>query len=90
MTTGRDKPFFPVDAIQLFGTRDPGFVWEATATMAWVVPIRVVDAYAGKGWLEVRIAGTIPVASATGADSDALYDLERPLKFYFDAYSQYR
>ena len=27
---------------------------------------------------------------ATGDDSDTLYDLERPLKFYFDAYAQYR
>jgi hypothetical protein len=27
---------------------------------------------------------------ATGDESNALYDLERPLKFYFDAYAQYR
>lgn len=71
MKTGKDQPFFAVEATQLFGTRDPGFVWEATATIAIVVPIRVVDAYAGgKGWLEVRIAGAVPVANASGPESD--------------------
>jgi hypothetical protein len=62
--TSKDQPFFAIEATQLFGTRDPGFVWEATATLAMVVPIRVVDAYAGgKGWLEVRIAGAVPVVN---------------------------
>lgn len=71
MSTARDQPFFAIEATQLSGTRDPGFVWEATATMALVVPVRVVDAHAGgKGWLEVRIGGAIPVANATGPDSD--------------------
>jgi hypothetical protein len=71
MTSGRGQPFFAVEATQLSGTRDPGFVWEATATMAQVIPVRVVDAHAaGKGWLEVRIAGAIPIVDATGPDSD--------------------
>jgi hypothetical protein len=71
MKTGLDQPFIAVKATQLSGTRDPGFVWEATATMMLVVPVRVVDAHAaGKGWLEVRIAGAIPMAKATGPDSD--------------------
>lgn len=71
MKTSQDQPFIPVAATQLFGTRDPGFVWEATATMALVVPVRVVDAYAGgAGWLEVRIAGAIPMVNATGPESD--------------------
>ena len=71
MKTGQDQPFIPVAATQLFGTRDPGFVWETTAIMARVVPVRVVDAQAGgKGWLEVRIGGAIPMANATGPDSD--------------------
>jgi len=71
MRAGESQPFFFLDATQLFGTRDPGFVWEATATMAMVVPVRIVDAYAGgEGWLEVRIAGAIPLVSATGPESD--------------------
>ncbi|WP_354044251.1 DUF6544 family protein [Devosia sp. UYZn731] len=71
MRLGPDQKFFAVAARQLSGTRDPGFVWEATATMARVVPIRVVDAHAGgKGWLEVQIAGVVPVATATGPESD--------------------
>lgn len=71
MRTARDQPFFAIEATQLSGTRDAGFVWEATATMARVLPVRVVDAHAGgKGWLEVRIFGAIPMANATGPDSD--------------------
>lgn len=71
MRTSTEQPFFAIEATQLSGTRDPGFVWEATATMARVVPVRVVDAHAGgKGWLEVRILGAIPMANATGPDSD--------------------
>jgi hypothetical protein len=62
-----DQPFFPIDATQLSATRDPGFVWDAKGTMAGVIPLRVVDSYvAGKGWLEARLLGAIPVANATG------------------------
>lgn len=71
MTTGPGQPFFGLQATQLSGTRKPGFVWEATATMALVLPFRVVDAFvAGEGRLEVRIAGAIPMANASGPDSD--------------------
>lgn len=62
-----DQPFFHIDATQLSGTRDPGFVWDAKGTMAGVIPLRVVDSYVdGRGWLEARIAGSIAVASAAG------------------------
>jgi hypothetical protein len=65
------KPFFALRATQLSGTRVPGFVWEATATMAAVVPIRAVDSYSGgAGWLEVRVAGAVPVARSTGPEND--------------------
>jgi hypothetical protein len=63
-----DQPFLHIDADQLSGTRDPGFVWDARGTMASVIPLRVVDSYvAGRGWLEARIASSITVAHATGA-----------------------
>lgn len=66
-----DQAFFHIDAIQLSGTRDPGYVWHATGVMAKVVPVQVVDSYvAGAGLLEARIAGSIRVAHAVGPDID--------------------
>jgi hypothetical protein len=71
MRLGPDSAFFDVDATHLAGTRVPAFVWEATATMAMVVPIRVVDSYVGgQGLLEVRAAGFLQMAHATGPESD--------------------
>ncbi|MEO8685264.1 MAG: DUF6544 family protein [Devosia sp.] len=71
MTTGPGQAFFTLQATQLSGTRKPGFVWEATATMARVLPFRVVDALvADDGRLEVRVAGAIPMVNASGPDSD--------------------
>lgn len=64
-----DRPFFPIQASQLTGSRNPGFVWHAAGTMAGFIPIEVVDSYVdGKGSLEARIIGSIPVASVQGAD----------------------
>jgi hypothetical protein len=63
--------FFALTATQDSGTRVPGFVWDARGRMAWVAPLRVLDAYAaGAGQLEVRIAGAIPVARALGPEVD--------------------
>lgn len=65
------QPFFHLDATQLTGTRTPGFVWHAAGTMSGFIPLQIVDSYvAGAGLLEVRIAGSIPVASGHGADID--------------------
>lgn len=66
-----DQAFFRIGATQLSGVRDPGFVWRATGALAGIVPLQVVDSYvAGAGWLEARIAGAIPVASARGPEID--------------------
>jgi hypothetical protein len=71
MRLAPNQKFFPIEASQLSGTRDPGFVWEATARIAGIVPMRVIDSYAaGRGWLGVRIAGAIPMANATGPEND--------------------
>ena len=71
MRLAPNQKFFPIEASQLSGTRDPGFVWEATARLAGIVPMRVIDSYAaGRGWLGVRIAGAIPMANATGPEND--------------------
>ena len=61
----------PILATQLSGTREPGFMWEATGRLGRVLPMRVLDSYvAGTGWLAVRIAGAIPVATARGHGVD--------------------
>jgi hypothetical protein len=71
MRLSPDKAFFDVDATQLSGTRTPAFVWEATAKVASIVPIRVVDSYVrGHGLLEVKVAGAIAMAHATGPEND--------------------
>lgn len=65
-----DQPFFQLDASQLSGTTTPSFVWQPSGTMSGIVPLQIVDAYvAGVGELEVRIAGSIPVASAGGPET---------------------
>ena len=62
---------FPLTATQDSGTSVPGFVWDARGRWSMIVPLRVVDAYvAGAGRLEVRIAGAIPVARASGPSTD--------------------
>lgn len=71
MRLAPNQEFFAIVANQLSGTRDPGFVWEATAVLAKIVPMRVIDSYvAGKGWLGVRVAGAIPMANSVGPDND--------------------
>jgi hypothetical protein len=65
-----DQPFFKLDAWQVSGTRQPGFVWQAKGTMSTIVPLQVLEAYMGSaGELEVRIAGSIPVATSTGPET---------------------
>ena len=64
------QPFFKLDASQLSGTRTPGFVWEAKGTMNGIIPLSIVDSYVdGLGLLEVRIAGSIPIATSTGPET---------------------
>ena len=64
------QPFFRLDASQLSGTREPGFVWQAKGTMSAILPLQVIDSFVeGVGSLEVRIAGSIPVASAAGPET---------------------
>ena len=71
MKLGIDAAFMPLEATQTSGTRNPGFVWHAWGTMAAVIPLAVVDSYVNQtGGLEARIAGSITVASASGADVD--------------------
>lgn len=71
MRLSPSQRFFDMEATLLSGTRRPAFVWEATARIALVVPIRVLKSFVrGQGLLEVRVAGVLPIAHATGAESD--------------------
>ena len=46
-------------------------MWEARGRLARVLPMRILDSYvAGTGWLDVRIAGAIRVATARGPGAD--------------------
>jgi hypothetical protein len=70
MKLAPEQPFMHIDATQLSGTRDPGFVWHAWGNMGSFIPVVVVDSYVGgEGWLEARIAGAIPVAKAKGVEA---------------------
>lgn len=66
-----DGKWKPMTAMHLASTRAPGFVWEAEARAGPLLLFRVVDAYVdGRGLLEARLFGSIPVARTTGPDVD--------------------
>lgn len=63
--------WLPFTAIQDFAVRQPGFVWRATFRLAPLIKIAVVDSYVnGKGRLEGRLLGSIPLLKAAGASTD--------------------
>jgi hypothetical protein len=66
--TGRWKPF---TAEQQVTTEPPGFVWKATIRIGPFLPVKVVDAYQdGSGFLHARLLGVVPVAKASGPETD--------------------
>ena len=66
-----DGPFEALWATQTLGLGASGFVWLAETPDRMVPTIRVLDAFVGgAGMLRVRLFGSIPVASAGGADLD--------------------
>lgn len=62
----------PFTATQHVAVRPPGFVWDASIRMTAGLPVRVLDAYHdGRGVLEARLAGVLPVMTgASGPDLD--------------------
>jgi hypothetical protein len=62
----------PFTATQHVTVRPPGFVWDASIRMTAGLPVRVLDAYHdGRGVLEARLAGVLPVmAGAPGPKLD--------------------
>ena len=54
-------------SIQTISVRPRGFVWDAAIAMLPVVPMRVRDTYVGgKGGIEGRIGGLVPVVDQSG------------------------
>ena len=70
--------WFPFAATQEFTVGPPGFVWDATARMVPLVPVRVRDAYvAGQGAMLGRIGALVPVVDAGGTPTMAAGALTR-------------
>lgn len=64
---GPDKPWGPLSAEQTTSFTEPGFVWYAEQRRGPLTFARIVDAFvAGKGFLQVRLLGSIPVANFGG------------------------
>lgn len=63
-------PFTPIEAWQTIALGKPGFVWDARAAGA-IMRFRVLDAFAeGRGTLEARAFGSVPMARVAGAETD--------------------
>lgn len=63
--------WIPFSAIQDFAVQQPGFVWRATFRLAPLITIEVVDSYVnGKGMLEGKLLGSIPLLKAEGVSTD--------------------
>lgn len=68
---GADRPWMPFTAEQTVDAAKVGFVWHARFRMAPLVTGVVEDAFEdGKGRLDAKIWGVIPVAHARGLDID--------------------
>ena len=66
------KPWLPFRAHQAISAERCHFVWRAQIRMAPLLSVRVEDAYEeGRGRLRARVLGILPVASASGASTDA-------------------
>jgi hypothetical protein len=65
------QPWMPFTAEEHFTTDPPGFVWKATMRMAPGLSIVGRDAYvAGRGSIDMRLLGLVPVAQASGPALD--------------------
>lgn len=72
---GEGQPWMPFTAEEVFATDPPGFVWKTTMRTAPGLSIVGRDAYvAGRGSIDMRLLGLVPVAQASGPglDQDAL------------------
>lgn len=66
-----DGRWQPLTARQVIGVRRPGFVWVAQARLGRLLPVSILDAYAGgRGLLEARLFGSLRVARMAGPQAD--------------------
>ncbi|WP_235111840.1 MULTISPECIES: DUF6544 family protein [Acaryochloris] len=71
MRLSEQGQWLPFSATQDFSIRQPGFVWRATFRLAPFIHIEVVDSYVqGKGRLEGRLLGSVPLLRAAGSSTD--------------------
>jgi hypothetical protein len=77
---GFGAPWRPFTSVQHVSTHPPGFVWDATFSMAPFVSIRVRDSYLdGVGAMQGKLAGLIPVVDQSGRPELAAAALHRYL-----------
>lgn len=71
MRLGPDKPWLPFTAEQTMDAAQVGFRWHARVKMAPLLTCVVDDAFEdGRGRLDAKILGVLPVAHARGVDVD--------------------
>ncbi len=71
MRLSKQGQWMPFTAIQDIAIQQPGFVWRAIFRAAPRIKIMVIDSYIeGKGYLEAKLLGSIPLAKAAGAGTD--------------------
>lgn len=65
-----DLGWLPFTAEEYYSTRPPAFVWRANTEMRRVAVIGTDSYVNGRGALEMRVLGLVPVARSTGPDMD--------------------
>jgi hypothetical protein len=68
---GRDRPWMPLTAEELYTTNPPGLVWNARFKIAGLPLIRAKDKYeSGKGHMFGKVAGLFTIFDARGDELD--------------------
>jgi hypothetical protein len=66
-----ERGWFPFTAEEYFTTNPPGFVWTVKVKMVPLITVVGRDAYlGGRGSMDMRLLGLIPVAKDSGPDID--------------------
>ncbi|MFK5635938.1 DUF6544 family protein [Ornithinimicrobium sp. LYQ103] len=66
-----DLGWLPFTAEEYYSTQPPAFVWKATIRMAPGITVIGTDSYlGGRGALDMRVLGLVPVAQDSGHDMD--------------------
>lgn len=77
---GFETEWKPMRTRQHFATNPPGFVWDASISMAPLLSVRVRDSYLdGTGTMQAKLAGLIPLVDQSGTPELASGALQRYL-----------